>query len=445
MPEVNDAFDQVLTNALSAPAAPAAPAESPVLEQNVETVIATDAVVPPVDPAAETVEQPDELPQELRDILDDDGEVKPPDPAEPEPPVADPEEPPVPAAGPAAPNPIDLNSSRGKRIYNGYKFFKAVETELGVLPTVEEVKEYHRAHLERLAMENEFTSGDPRAADNWVANWDRTSPQGMAAVAAALPERLIADRNFDAYNAVATPILNRFIGSLYDTAQAIADPESKARMIDAARIAESRLTGKFRSDEELTRVPDPMAARQSDIDRKLAQIREFESSQSYARSAAIVNEIDSSIGKFVDQTVEAAMAPLKTAYPSNPAYVKDCQRTFTEEAIRLADRSPSAEAYRREVEKAARGDANARQRAVALYGSMVQHAIQTLARPFLRERIKSSEVVRASAARHAQLSKSASQNAPQSAGGPSTKSLSATPQKGETLESMMSRLTGVTF
>ncbi len=439
MPEVIDAFDSVLSNALSTPSAPPAAEPSPI-EQNTETVIATEATVPPVDtPVADA---PDELPQELQDILDDDGEVKPPEP--PPETLVEPDEPVV-AAVDVKPNPIDLNSSRGKRIYNGYKFFKAVEGELGVMPTVEEVKEYHRAHLERLAMESEFASGDPRSADNWVANWDRTSPQGMAGVSAALPERLIADRNFDAYNAVATPILNRFIGSLYDTAQAIADPESKARMIDAARIAESRLTGKFRSDEELTRVPDPMAARQSELDGKLAKIRDFETSQSYARSAAIVGEIDSSIGSFVSQTVEAAMAPLKTAYPSNPAYVKDCQRTFTEEAIKLADRSPSAEAYRREVEKAARGDAQARQRAVALYGSMVQHAVQTLARPFLKERIKSSEVVRASAARHAQLSKSVSQNAPQSAGGPSTKSPNATAQKGESLESMMTRLTGVAF
>lgn len=433
MPEVTDAFDQVLTNALNAPAAPT----TPVLEQNTETVITTDAVVPPVD-AAEP--PPAELPQELQDILDDDGEVKPAPAEEP----VESAEPPLPGAA-LTPNPIDLNSSRGKRIYNGYKFFKAVEGELGVMPTVEEVKEYHRAHLERLAMENEFTSGDPRSADNWVANWDRTSPQGMVAVAAALPERLIADRNYDAYNAVATPILNRFIGSLYDTAQAIADPESKARMIDAARIAESRLTGRFRSDEELTRVPDPMAARQSELDGKLAKIREFESQQSYARSAAIVSEIDSSIGQFVDQTVGATMSPLKAAYPANPAYVKDCQRTFTEEVVRLADRSPSVEAYRREVEKAARGDSQARQRAVALYSSMVQHAVQTLARPFLRERIKSSEVVRASAARHAQLQQTVSQNAPQSAGGPSTKSPNAIAQKGESLESMMTRLTGVAF
>ena len=444
MPESLDAFDTIVSNALSTPSAPVTPVAPSPIEQNTELTIATDAVAPPVS-GAEVVEPPvSDLPQELQDILDDDGEIKQPEAPPVEPPV-DPDEPPPTVAGVVAPNPIDLNSSRGKRIYNGYKFFKAVETELGVLPTVDEVKEYHRAHLERLAMENEFTSGDPRAADNWVANWDRTSPQGMVAVAAALPERLIADRNFDAYNAVATPVITRFIGSLYDTAMQIADPESKARMIDAARIAESRLTGKFRSDEELTRQPDPMAARQSELDGKLAKIREFESQQSYARAAGIVADIDSSIGSFVAQTVDATLAPLKTAYPQNTSYVKDCQRTFAEEVVKLANRSPSAEAYRREVEKAARGDSNARQRAVNLYGSMVQHAVQTLARPFLRERIKSSEVVRASAARHAQLTQATSQNAPQSAGGPSTKSLNATPQKGETLEQAMTRLTGVAF
>ena len=442
MPDSLDAFDTIVSNALSTPSTPASVVAPSPIEQNTETIIATEATPPPVTGAAE----PPELPQDLQDILDDDGEIKQPDQATPVEPPVDPEEPPPPVAGaPAAPNPIDLNSSRGKRIYNGYKFFKAVEGELGVLPTVEEVKEYHRAHLERLAMENEFTSGDPRAADNWVANWDRTSPQGMVAVAAALPERLIADRNFDAYNAVATPVITRFIGSLYDTALQIADPESKARMIDAARIAESRLTGKFRSDEELTRVPDPMAARQSELDGKLAQIRQFESQRAYDRASSVVTEIDSSIGQFINQTIEANLAPLKTAYPSNPAYVKDCQRTFTEEVVRLADKSPSAEAYRREVEKAARGDASARQRAVNLYGSMVQHAVQTLARPFLRERIKSSDVVRASAARHAKLQSTVSQNAPQSTGGPSTKSPNVAPQKGETLEQAMTRLTGVAF
>jgi hypothetical protein len=431
-----DSFDAKLSSVLSA-----AP-EVPALEQNVETVIES-APAEELQPAAEPTETATpELPAELAELLEEDAEPtdKPaaaPEDAKP----AEGEEPPQTPAD--KPNPIDLNSSRGKRIYNGYKFFRAVESELGVIPTVEEVKEYHRAHLERMAMENEFASGDPRAADNWVANWDRTSPRGMAAVASVLPQRLVADRNFDAYNALATPVLTNFANLLYDKGKESTNADYQARLFDAARIVESLVTGKFRPDDELLKQADPMLDRQRELDAKLQQIRQFEQSQAQSRQTAIVNEIDSTIDQSIASMVEQALAPLKVAYPDNGAYVKMCQKTFTEDVVGAASRSPSLDAFRQEVARAANGDPSAKQRAVALYRSIVGHAVQQLQRPFLREHIKSSKIVQDSQARHAKLQQAAPVGAPQSTNTPSGRSMAPAPAGKESLEQMMARLTGV--
>lgn len=429
-----DSFDAKLSSVLSA-----AP-EVPVLEQNVETVI--DATpTEELQPTADTPETATpELPAELAELLEEDAEPtdKPADEAAPE--DAKPADGETPTD---KPNPIDLNSSRGKRIYNGYKFFRAVESELGVIPTVEEVKEYHRAHLERMAMENEFASGDPRAADNWVANWDRTSPRGMTAVASVLPQRLVADRNFEAYNALATPVLTNFANLLYDKGKESTNADYQARLFDAARIVESLTTGKFRPDDELLKQADPMLDRQRELDAKLQQIRQFESSQAQSRQTAIVNEIDSTIDQSIASMTEQALAPLKQAYPDNAAYVKMCQKTFTEEVVGAASRSPSLDAFRQEVARAANGDPAAKQRAVTLYRSIVGHAVQQLQRPFLREHIKSSEIVRASQARHSKLQQAAPTNAPQSTNTPSGRSMAPASAGKENLEQMMARLTGV--
>lgn len=421
--EVGDGtIDQALAGVLAEPAQPETPPSPPAIEQNDETIIKAEPAL-----TEQPELQPEPLPEELKEILEED-EEKPAEPA-------------APATETPAANPIDLNSSRGKRIYNGYKFFKAVEGELGVIPTVDEVKEFHRAHLERLAMENEFSSGDPRAADNWVANWDRISPRGMTAVAAVLPDRLLADRNTDAYAAMATPVITRFIDSLYESAKVTVDPEAKARLIDAARVAEHRLTGKYRPDEELTRVEDPMVARQNEVDAKLARIQKFEAEQFARQQAEIVSGIDSAIDTQIANMVGEAMKPLHQAYPSNKAYVEMCQKAFTAKVIETAQSSPSLNAYRQEVARAANGDAAARQRAVNLFASMAAHAIQAQQRTFLREHIKSSELVKASQERHQRLQQAVPQS-PQGTPSPAGRSMAPSPSGKKTLDQALSELLG---
>lgn len=276
-PGLDSAVDTLLTT--SDTPAEATPAETPVSSPEA-----------PVDPAQpEGQEVPAEDPQAELDPLDDSDLDK--------------------ALQENRTNPLDLASSRGKRIYGGYKNYKTISETLGRDVSADEVKQYFESYSDQKAMEYEFASGDPVRAQNWVAHWNNLSPQGMAQVAAQLPN-LFAQANPAAYEQVAAPIIQNYISALYNRALETTDKAQKDALLYTARVLDYDINKRYRQDSELT-APDPLSEREKIVNAKFQQIQQFQQSQQMAVVEQWNRSVDQQIDSEIDKLADSALSSIK--------------------------------------------------------------------------------------------------------------------------------------
>lgn len=347
----------------------------------------------------------------------------------------------------AKPNMLDLKHPRGKRIYGAYKQYKAITDALGRELSVDEARAFQEAYSDKLAMEHEFTSGDPLAARNWVENWHKTNPQAMQVVGHQMADYL-ATADPAAYTPMALSVINRFINAQYQMAQQATDPNERKSIQYMAQMADWVINNKFRDEATLASqpAPDPLAAREAQVNAGLSQIQSFQQQQ-YQASVANWNQgLDAANNSALDQAADAVLDPIKSTFPARLAVA--AKRDFIQ-AVKdhLAKDKESDRIYGIQRSKSQQRMSSEDQQALASnYAQRAARAVRAVAPGFLKELgvVAKSQ----SQARHAALSAAADAGkAPTSSGQPTTQSIIPTQgqyaSKVEVMESSIDSLLGV--
>jgi hypothetical protein len=361
---------------------------------------ASAQVAPPVDAASDAADDPDAPDDDLEAAQADEGKPQ---------------------------NLLDLKRPRGQRIYGAYKQFKALTDALGHEPTVEEVQEHLAAYSDRLAMEDEFASGDPSAHVNFLNYWHGTNPQAFTQLAQQMPDYL-AQTNQQAYVQLAMPVINRFLNQLYQNAQTEQNGDLKKALLYAARMNDWYLNGTYRDDANLPVVPDNLTQREAQIQAGLAQINQFQQSQAASAASQWSQALDNAHTSTVSNEVQKALEPLKSALPQR--LYKAAERDFAE-AIRdhIAKDVEGERIYNIQRNQAqrrmSREDLASLQSA---YSQRVSRAVRALAPGFLKEAGIAAKT--ASTQRNAALQAAVTAGtAPSSAGAPVPQSILPTPKQ----------------
>lgn len=329
----------------------------------------------------------------------------------------------------------DLKESRWKRVHSGYRWAQEVGKALGIVgednrvdvtlfPSVEEMKGMRSAYSDRLAMEHDFSSGRPENAQTFVENWNNYSPTGMAAVAAKLPE-ILAAANPEGYNALATPVIQRFIDYAYQQGNATQDAAQRDYILGVARAMEWWATGGYEKGTYRTDVPQQPQAPTA-VEQELAQARaelaRRDGAGADARWKTFSSEVGRKISTDMHAEIDKAVAQLKPHYPNELSY-QAVRKAFVDRLQQaLKQDASSGRQYQIAEERARASQTPAdRDNLHSLYMTMARRAIQTIRGPFVSEASKGIKQV--SDARHAQLQNGASKTAPTSGGAPRPQSI----------------------
>jgi hypothetical protein len=347
----------------------------------------------------------------------------------------------------AEPNFLDLKLPRGKRIYGGYKAYKALTEALGRELSVDDARAHMEAYSDKLAMEHEFSAGDPQAAQNWVHFWNSSDPKGMTTVGGQLPDYL-ATRNPDAYTAMALPVLNRYINAQYARAAGMADSPERKAILYAARVADWVLNDTYRQDEALPQTPSPVDQRAALVDQRWNQIQSYEQQQAAQRTSEWNQSLATAETSVVRSEAEKYLAPLKSALPGRAfnAAVNDFQEAVKAHLAKDAEGSRIYQINRLKGQQ--RQSSEDQQMLASAFAGRASRAARSIAPGFLKEY---GVVAKAnSAARHASLQQAAVAGAaPTSSGQPRQQSI-LPPQQGqfssrtEAMESSIDSLLGAT-
>ncbi len=328
----------------------------------------------------------------------------------------------------------NLEESRWKRVHSVYKWGQEVGKALGLVgedgkvdltlfPSVDEIKGMRTAYSDRIAMEHDFSSADPQNAQTFVENWNKFSPQGMAAVARVMPD-MLASGNQAAYVAMAAPVMGRFLDYMYK-APGVDNSELKQKLWDAARLTEWWMNGMpaeggYRSDQQIQGVPGQQRvpdAREQQLTQREQQIRAYEQRTRAEAWDGFAGQVNTSIKTTLDAEVEKSLAGLKPLYPNEQVYgavraafVQQLQQTLKGDSVAQRQWDIAIEAAKRTR------SAEDQQALVAQYMTMARRALHTIRGPFVTNASKGFK--QASDARHAALARSSSKVGPTTAAAP---------------------------
>jgi hypothetical protein len=412
-----DTLDMISAD-LAAPDAPATPEAPPI---SAETTAEVNDI-PDGDDA------PIEVPDAIAPEEETDPNATPPEPSEDEKPEIE-----------------NLTDSRWKTVHSGYKYARELGKALGIVgedgrvdislfPPIEEVAGMQTAYSDRLAMEHDFSSADPENAQQFIHNWNTFSPDGMKTVAAQLPDYL-AKANPQAYQAVATPVLQRAIDWMYQRGSQFEDANIQKYVLDNARAMEWWLAGgpdaqpgSYRSDEQIQQLmrqgkgtPAPNETVRQLAEAR-AQLQGINKQTTEAKWNGFYQSAIQEINAGTSADVDKVLAPLKQHYPNDltfnsvrKAFVDQCQEA-------LNKNSAGRRQYDLAVEKAKRTQSPAdKQAIVSIWTNMTRQAIHTIRGKFIAEASKGIKA--ASDARHVALAKGAAKVGPASGGAPRAQSI----------------------
>lgn len=306
-----------ITSFLESDAAPVAaePATSvPVIPDAAETLAAaaiaramgTEVVEPAVEPAVETA--PAEVPAPaateadataLPEItLDDDDFDSMPDPS--------------------MPSVFDLNTPRGQRIYAAHKFVKQLAAPpeqggIGHEPTVDDIRQYHAAHLNFERFMGDL-GGDPKILAH---NLYETDPNAVIGLATTLPD-FIAERNPQAYEVLAKGVGERWINSIVDSARGMQDQKARDAWLYVAEGLKYHLSeGRERLDPNVMNQPaaDPLAAREQQLRARETEIDRFNRQQHEQQIGGFHQTLIADTTTALTAEIEKQLAPVKGKLP----------------------------------------------------------------------------------------------------------------------------------
>lgn len=344
----------------------------------------------------------------------------------------------------AKPNLLDLKQPRGKRIYQSYKAYKQIAEAVGQELTPESAKQHFESHADKLAMEAEFTSGDPAQVGNWLGYWNSVSPQAMNSAAAQMPD-LLAQHNPQAYQAMAVPVLTRYIHALYNRAQQEADPERQKAMLYTAQMADWDLFGSFKKADELKAAPGPLDEREAQVQQGLKRIEDFNKEQQNARSREWYSGVQKANNSVLEADVDKALAPLKPTLAGR--VYSAAKRDFIEAVEQHLNKDVDGQRIFNLQVSRTQMTQQGQEAITAAFTQRASRAVRALAPGFLKEAGIAAQA--RSEERHTALaSAQAAGTAPAGAGVPVKQSIANVPQKqyaskGEQMDATIDDLFGV--
>lgn len=355
----------------------------------------------------------------------------------------------------------NLSERRWKKVHAGYKYAQEIGKVFGVvaedgkldtslLPSAEDLQQMRDTYADRLAMEQDFVSGDPKSVQQWIANWDQFDQNGMAAVAAQLPTYLAA-HNPAAYAEIARPAIGRFIDYMYEAAAGQDDPQIQKYILDGARAAEWWATGgpgkgTFRDDDAIRatlegrKVQTRSAADEEHPDTKaLRELKQRESQQQWGGFMSVANK---AIAETVNPEVERVLAPLEKIYPKS--VMEGIRREFTGAYRQAIDKDTASKRVLDVAMQRARSamDQQALDTIRETYVAMARRAIRAVAPAFVKERVQNFKPAVSDETRQ-QLQRNATKKAPVAgAGAAPPRSVMQTPQRkpGESADEFTARM-----
>ncbi len=351
----------------------------------------------------------------------------------------------------------NLTESRWKTVHKGYKYTREFAKAIGIvsddkqpidyslLPPIEEIQGYQTAYSDRLAMEHDFASADPANAQQFIENWHGFSAEGMAAVAAKLPEYLSevvgtnqqgqpVFRDSRAYMALAVPVLNRSLNHMLQSAPQIQDEGMRKYVMDLRRGMQWWLAGgpnapdgSYDSDEQIEQAlqqrpqqaaPNATEQRLQQAEARLNQIKQETATAQWSKTVASTNE---EVGKEYWGAVNKALAPLKQFYPNETTfnalkndYVGQVQKAMAADSF-------NARRYQIAEEQARRGQNGGVEAMKSAWLAWQRKAQAQIAPRFVSE--ASKNLVQANSGKHAALAKGAAKVGPASGGAPRPQSI----------------------
>lgn len=350
-----------------------------------------------------------------------------------------------------------LKSEKGRLGLQQFKVARELqkaphEGGLGFIPDATQTREafQHSANLRTMAQQ--FHSGDPAAAQNWVAQWflpqnGGPASRGATAVAGALLSTLAEQARAgnqgatELYRQAATPAVNNFVDELYDYASSMPDAESRAIWANVAHFVEAyRTGGKSRLDEKTGQefiqtgkfpsqpnAPDPQ---RQQIDKDLRAINAFKQEQAQRAEFGMAKALHDATDSPLRADINVALAPLKEHYSDRAfaAIAKD----FHAEVVRATKANPAnlraAEAARNLARRNPTPDNI--QKAGKAWAEAARSSVRSLRAQYLKDNL--GPKVQESAERHKTLEAASQKRSAPSVAAPVGKDLAVgtfTPQR----------------
>jgi hypothetical protein len=340
-----------------------------------------------------------------------------------------------------------LATPRGRKIYAEWKKARALSElpnedgsgGIGHVPTVEQTKAYFRSFTDKQNMVADFESGHPQAAEAFWDYWfgqdsNGVRRSGSVEAATKLPEYL-AQKNPEAYQAVAEPIIDRYmqaaVGRFMEARQKAASPEEAKAWYEAAQRMHFDLYGSYFDPQTVNSGAPPQAAgaqaqkQPDEVQRLRAQVQELTQGRAQEARTQFAAQVDGRVDRALVSDVDTALKPIKDLIGKGITQVAfEAQRDHLINAVKAAlDKNRDAmSVYRVARQRIVQGLSEDQ------IGNLVR-SYRQLAFPVIQARYKDyisaagQQAVQDNAAQRAQLQRSAQKVAPAGAGAPVQQSI----------------------
>lgn len=332
---------------------------------------------------------------------------------------------------------IQIDVPRWNTVYQGYKLAQQIRE---FAPSVESAKAQYETSNDYRVMHADFQSADPENIDAWLDHWAEESPDGFSAMASRLPEKLQA-LNPEAWESLQGAFLQKKIDQLYAEAAESGDQQAKYY----AQLLDYKVNGKYR---ETLDKPDPIAARQKELDARQAKIDQQESERQGRVWSNFSTRIETAKQQGLSAVIDKILTPIRDRFQGAPELfeaLKDRIATKAQSAIKndfewSRNHDIDLRSIKQSFDKSWKtgGKTNMNADAQALVGQYVSKAsgiVASAAKPLVAQ--ATASLVQQSNDKHAQLQKGQVRRGSSGGGKPSPRGFAPQLPENATLDQKM--------
>lgn len=215
------------------------------------------------------------------------------------------------------------------------------EGGIGFRPEAEQVRQWHQSHSTMDQMMQDFTSGHPDAAKNFINFWmgrdaSGATLRGVDTFVETLPV-VLAESNPEAYQKIGTHFGSQLVANLTQMASSGSyNDEDRARLTDAANIL-ARMTG---IQPATNAQPQPQPRQNDEIAALQRRIAELEGRGQQQAQETIQQTVFSNFDAVLERDAEAALKPLKDAFATQPLVFQAIKDKMISELRDVAKQNP---------------------------------------------------------------------------------------------------------